>query len=156
VNDGVSNPVRFAKYSAVGLLGLTVKFGVLIGLCDILQMGYLAATALAVEAVVLHNFFWHLRWTWGERSRGLSPKEVLARLWRFHLGNAAVAMAVNLGAMELLVGLAGLHYVAANLAATAGAGLANFVISNSLVFVPLQKPSVRLGTSFALAARLRP
>ena len=75
---------RLCKYGAVGLLGLSVKFSVLIYLHESLGLGYLMATAFAVEAVVLHNFVWHLRWTWGDRSCGISRKEVLARLLRFH------------------------------------------------------------------------
>lgn len=106
-----------------------------ISLHGILGLGYLAATALAVEAVVLHNFVWHLRWTWADRSHGISPKGILERLVRFHLGSAAVAMVVNLVIMRMLVGQAGIHYVAANLIATAGAGIANFLVADSFVFV---------------------
>jgi putative flippase GtrA len=32
-----------------------------------LHFPYLAATALAVEAAVVHNFFWHERFTWADR-----------------------------------------------------------------------------------------
>ena len=134
---------RLFKYGAVGLLGLSLKFTVLIYLHGGVGLGYLMATALAVEAVVLHNFVWHFRWTWGDRSRGVSPKEVLARLLRFHLGSAAVAMVVNLVMMRLLVGQAAVHYIAANLIATAGAGMANFIIADSFVFVTPRQRSDR-------------
>jgi putative flippase GtrA len=120
----------------VGLLGLTLKLTVLICLHGSLGLGYQMATAFAVEVGVLHNFVWHLRWTWGDRSRGISQKEVLVQLLRFHLGNAAVAMVMSLVIMGVLVGQAGIHYVAANLIAAARPGIANFAIADSLVFVP--------------------
>ena len=85
---------------------------------------------------MLHNFDWHLRWTWRERNAGLSGREVLARLVRFQLSTGAVAMATNLAVMRLLVEGVGVHYFAANLAATGVAGLANFMLSEFWVFRP--------------------
>jgi putative flippase GtrA len=125
---------RFLKYNLVGAMGLALKFSALVALVEGAGAGYLAATALAVEAVVLHNFLWHLRWTWRDRSVGLSRREVCACMLRFHLGTGAVALAANLGVMSLLVEGAGVHYFAANLAATVFAGLANFTLSELVVF----------------------
>ncbi len=126
--------IRFLRYNLVGALGLCVKFGVLIALSEIAHLNYLWATALAVEAAVLHNFTWHLRWTWRDRSAGLSPREVLLRLLRFHLANGAVGMVVNLLLMRLLVGKAGLHYLPSNAVATVTAGTVNFLLSEFFVF----------------------
>jgi putative flippase GtrA len=125
---------RFLKYNVVGALGLAVKFLALVALVEAAGLGYLAATAIAVEMVVLHNFLWHLRWTWRDRSAGLSAREVRGCLLRFHLGTGAVAMVANLGVMRLLVETGGVHYFTANLAATAFAGLANFTLSEWVVF----------------------
>jgi putative flippase GtrA len=44
-------------------------------------------------------------------------------------------MAANLVAMRLLVDDLGLHYLAANLVATATAGIANFFLSELVVFI---------------------
>ena len=103
--------LRFLRYNLVGVLGLSVKFGVLIALSEIAHLNYLWATALAVEAAVLHNFTWHIRWTWRDRSAGLPLREVLLRLLRFHLANGAVGMVVNLLMMWLLVERTGMHYL---------------------------------------------
>ena len=59
---------RWWRFNAVGVLGFVVQLGVL-GLCaHALHWDYLLATALAVEAALLHNFFWHERYTWADRT----------------------------------------------------------------------------------------
>ncbi len=126
---------RLFRYNLVGVMGLGVKFLLLTALVDVAGIGYMAATAIAVEAAVLHNFTWHLRYTWRERSAGLQAKEVMARLLRFHLANGVVGMTANLVIMRLLVDGLGLHYLVANLAATVTAGIANFLLSELVVFV---------------------
>lgn len=65
----ISTPVRWCKFNLVGAIGILVQFGVLFLLKSVLHFNYLAATALAVEVAVVHNFFWHERFTWGDRSR---------------------------------------------------------------------------------------
>jgi putative flippase GtrA len=59
--------VRWCKFNFVGAVGIGVQFGVLYLLKSVLSLDYLAATALAVEAAVVHNFFWHERFTWADR-----------------------------------------------------------------------------------------
>ena len=132
---------RFFRYNLVGAMGLAVKFSALAALVELARLGYLASTALAVEAVVLHNFAWHLRWTWRDRSAGLSRREILIRMLRFHLGTGAVAMITNLLVMRLLVEGLGAHYFPANLAATGFAGLANFMLSEFVVFAAPERPA---------------
>jgi len=133
--------IRFLRYNLIGALGLCVKFGVLISLSEIAHLNYLWATALAVEAAVLHNFTWHIRWTWRDRSAGLSLREVLKRLLRYHLANGAVGMVVNLSMMRLLVGKAELHYLPSIFIATATAGMVNFLLAEFFVFL-VPKPRV--------------
>jgi putative flippase GtrA len=64
-----STLLRWWKFNLVGAVGILVQFGVLFLLKSVLHFNYLAATALAVEAAVVHNFFWHERFTWSDRSR---------------------------------------------------------------------------------------
>jgi putative flippase GtrA len=100
-----------------------------------LGLYYLTATALAVEAAVLHNFWWHERWTWVERTRqspGLGV--LLARLLRFNLTSGLVSIAANLVLMRVFVGSLRLHYLPANMLAIATASLANFLLSELFVF----------------------
>ena len=130
---------RFLRYNLVGAMGLSVKFSVLTALVEFAGVGYLPGTAVAVEAAMIHNFTWHLRWTWRDRCAGLFLREALMRLLRFHLGAGAVAMFANLFVTRFLVQELGMHYAAANLAATVFAGMANFMISNFVVFASRAK-----------------
>jgi putative flippase GtrA len=138
---------RFVRYNLVGALGLVVKFSVLTAMVELAGAGYLAATAVAVEAVILHNFAWHLRWTWRERCAGLSRRQTILRLLKFQLAAGAVAMVANLPVMWLLVNRLGIHYLPANVAATVVAGTANFLLAEFFVFLaPPQSRGIRLAT----------
>ena len=121
------------KFNAVGLLGVGIQLAVLALLKAWLGFQYLTATVVAVEAAVLHNFAWHERWTWIERTRtaraGLS-----GRFLRFHVANGVVSICGNLGLMWLLVSCLGANYLAANAAAIAVCSLINFWASDRLVF----------------------
>ena len=91
---------RWLKFNAVGVIGIAVQLAVLRALTQELGFGYLATTALAVEAAVLHNFVWHEHWTWREHTRSFHPwRSVLGRLARFHLANGVTSMLSNLAAI---------------------------------------------------------
>ena len=59
---------RWLKFNLVGGMGIVVQLLLLVGLKTGLHLHYLAATALAVEIAVVHNFLWHERFTWAERT----------------------------------------------------------------------------------------
>jgi putative flippase GtrA len=124
---------RWLTFNGVGALGLVVQIGTLALLHHELEWHYLAATALAVEAAILHNFVWHQRWTWRDR-REHGWRAALTRLWRFHLLNGVVSLAGNLGIMAVLTGGLGLHPVVANLAAVLACSIVNFLGSEVVVF----------------------
>ena len=123
---------RALKFNAVGAIGIVVQLAALAILKSGLKVPYLMATVIAVEIAVLHNFVWHERWTWKDRKD--SGSSVLARLARFHLGNGAVSILVNLVLMRLLVGRFHMQYLIANLVAIAAGSLANFLIGDLFVF----------------------
>ena len=62
-----STLVRWCKFNLVGGIGIVVQFGALFLLKSVLHFEYLAATAIAVEAAVVHNFVWHEQFTWADR-----------------------------------------------------------------------------------------
>lgn len=121
---------RWVIFSAVGILGFVVQLGALTLLLGA-GLHYIGATMLAVEAAVLHNYCWHTRSTWRERTGMRSS----ARLWRFHLLNGLLSLLGNILAMWLLVGLSGLPPISANLIAAGACALANFVVSDRFVFL---------------------
>jgi putative flippase GtrA len=125
---------RFARYNMVGFMGVVLKFAVLFLMMECTSTGYLISTALAVEAALLHNFYWHIQWTWRDRCADQPLEVAIRRLLQFQFGTGAVAMAANLVVMRLLVEQCGLHYGVANVAATLCAGLANFLLANFVIF----------------------
>jgi putative flippase GtrA len=128
--------IRWLKFNAVGAIGIGVQLAALAILRAYLHFDYLVATALAVEAAVLHNFLWHERYTWADRAK---PEAMLARLARFNLTTGAFSILGNLALMKLLVGAMHLHYLLANAVTIAVCSIANFVVSDRFVFVALWK-----------------
>jgi|SRR5579864_2116069 len=123
--------VRWMKFNFVGLVGVGVQLATLAVLTRLLQVDYMIATALAVEATVLHNFLWHERYTWAERR---SHAHFWSRLLSFNLSNGLVSIAGNIILMRLLVGTLHLPVLISNMIAIATCGLLNFLVSDRFVF----------------------
>ena len=124
---------RWLKFNAVGLLGVGVQLAMLAVLASGLRMDYLPATALAVETAILHNFLWHERYTWADRTQAAAGGWV-RRLVCFHAANGAISLAGNLLLMPVFVHGLRFPVLIANLASIAVCSLANFAASNELVF----------------------
>jgi putative flippase GtrA len=116
--------IRWLRFNAVGIAGAVVQLAVL-ALLTRVDVHYLVATAVAVEVAVLHNFYWHMRWTWRDRQ---------PRLWRFHVANGLVSLVSNLVLMRLFTGGLEIPAVPANLAAIVLTSVVNFVLSDRWVF----------------------
>ena len=123
---------RWLRFNAVGAIGIAVQTAALALFKGVLGIPLLAATALAVETAVLHNFVWHEHWTWKDRTA--SHRGALGRLVRFNLSNGLISIAVNLISMRVLVGRYHLPYMAANFIGIAAGALANYLASDRLVF----------------------
>jgi len=65
-----STLVRWCKFNAVGGMGIAVQFVAIWLAKSVLHFNYLVATVVAVEGAVLHNFVWHERFTWADRTKG--------------------------------------------------------------------------------------
>lgn len=121
--------MRWLKFNAVGIAGAVVQLGML-ALLTKAEVQYLIATAIAVEVAVLHNYFWHLRWTWLDRP----PASRVTALVRFNLANGAVSLVSNLVLMRVFTGWLGLPVIAANVLAIAITSVVNFFIGDRWVF----------------------
>jgi putative flippase GtrA len=121
---------RWLKFSAVGATGIAVQLITLALLLRVAGIHYLVATALAVELSVLHNFVWHKRWTWADRASGNSRSLLL----RFNLTNGLLSILGNLFFMWLFVGCAGMDARFANVLTISICALANFILSDLVVF----------------------
>jgi len=113
---------RWIMFNSVGAMGIVVQLSVLWLLAAHFNLGYLLATGLAVEAAVLHNFFWHERWTWADRTANCS-NGFLKRFMYFHTANGVISLAGNLVLMQLFVGKLGIMvWVTYGLAVLTGVG----------------------------------
>ena len=137
-----STLIRWCKFNFVGGIGILVQFAALFLLKGVLHFHYLAATAIAVEAAVVHNFVWHEQFTWADRIRSLSIatgaqpawRQSLPRLLRFQVANGAVSILGNLALMKVMVGQGHINYLVANAIAIVLCSLANFLVSDEWVF----------------------
>src|SRR5207237_9299739 len=127
--------IHFIRFNVVGVLGFALQSGALFILTHSPHpLGYLAATAAAVELAVLNNFVWHQRWTWSDRPSA-TKVETLRRLIKFNLTNGAVSIIGNLIFMSLLVGRLGLPIAGANVASGAACSTCNFFLSALIAFL---------------------
>ena len=130
----MSRPARFAW---VGAGGFVVQTGVLYALAAA-GVTYPLATAIAVEAAILHNFFWHERWTWADRLEPVAGLKThgygWTRLLRFNGATAVVSVAGNVALMALLVERVGLPLLPASLASVLILSALNYTTADRLIF----------------------
>jgi putative flippase GtrA len=122
--------IRWLKFNLVGGIGIGVQLAALATLKTGLHLNYLLATTLAVETAVIHNFFWHERFTWIDRP---SESKILD-FFKFNLTNGALSIVGNMILMKLFVGVLHFPYLIANLTAIAVCSIANFLLSDHIVF----------------------
>ena len=134
-----STLVRWCKFNLIGGMGIVVQFAALFFLRSVMHFDYLFATAIAVEAAVVHNFVWHEQFTWVDRTlkgraTGNQYGPSLRRLLRFNLTTGAVSILGNLVLMKVMVGVGHMNYLLANAIAIVLCSLANFLVSEAWVF----------------------
>jgi putative flippase GtrA len=132
MKPGIGTKQRWLTFNGIGLIGVVIQLGVLTILQRIAELPIGIATALAVEAAVLHNFVWHQQVTWRDRPSGAFPA-VLERLVRFHALNGMVSLCGNV-VITMALSAAGLHAIAANGIAIAVCSTVNYVAGDRLVF----------------------
>jgi len=123
--------VRWGKFNLVGAIGMAFQLAVL-GLLDRCAPGhYLYATAAAIELTLLHNFAWHVHFTWRDRRDSFS---VIRQLVRFHVSNGLVSIVGNLVLMRMLVQGAHVPILIANCVAILVCSLVNFLLGDHWSF----------------------
>ncbi|MCX8205135.1 MAG: glycosyltransferase family 2 protein, partial [Candidatus Nezhaarchaeota archaeon] len=99
---------RPLKFAAVGALGVVVNEGLLHALIQLLPLHL--AGLISIEASILNNFALNDSWTFRDRRAG----RWIARCAKYHAAVFLGAL-VNYVTLLALAGLAGLHYLVANL-----------------------------------------
>ena len=125
--------MRVLKFNMVGGIGIFVQFAALYFLKSTMHINYLTATSIAVEAAVIHNFLWHERFTWRDRTSP-SWRNSSRRLLRFNLSTGAVSILGNVALMKIMVDWFHADYLLANAIAVVVCSLANFMVSEKWVF----------------------
>ena len=122
---------RWGKFNLVGVMGVVAQLGSLAVLNRIMPGHYLVASSVALELTLLHNFVWHVHYTWRDRR---NQATLLGQCVRFHLSNGMVSLVGNLVLMKLLVAGARLPVLAANGIAILCCSLVNFFLGETCVF----------------------
>ena len=122
---------RWCKFNLVGAMGMDVQLSSLALLNRWAGGHYLYASAIAVEIAVLHNFVWHLHFTWRDRTH---DSVLLSQIVRFHLSNGLVSMLGNLGLMRVLVQGAHVPLLIANCIAILCCSIVNFSLGDNWAF----------------------
>jgi putative flippase GtrA len=125
--------IRWGKFNLVGAIGMVVQLAALALLNRWTAGHYLIASAAAIEITLLHNFVWHLHYTWRDRR---DRSALLAQLVRFHLSNGLVSMVGNLALMRILVQQAHLPLLVSNCIAILCCSVVNFCLGDRWSFAP--------------------
>ena len=118
----------FARFNAVGVAGAGVQLGAMAVLIHAFRLDYRLATATSLAVTLVHNFFWHLRWTW--RDRALSGLAALRGFVAFVWGNGMVSILGASVLMPLLVEHVGLPPVVATVICITTCGPVNFWLAS--------------------------
>jgi len=149
----VSGSGHVTRFIAVGALGFAVQITAFAILTTVGQWPWLPATIVAVELAVVHNFLWHDRWTWRDRSGARHPPSVAGhrcvesrttRFVRFNMTTGLTSIAGNAVLMAVSVGVMRLPGAAANVLAVGAMSVVNFVVSDRWVFPPAPPTCARL------------
>ena len=129
----MSTFIRWLKFNLVGAIGMVVQLGALAIIDRIAPGHYMYASAAAIELTLLHNFVWHIHYTWSDRR---DQSAILGQLVRFHLSNGLVSMVGNLALMRILVQQAHLPLLVSNCIASLCCSVVNFCLGDRWSFAP--------------------
>ena len=121
---------RFTRFNVVGALGIAVQLACVAALVHGGGVDPVTATAAGVMAAIVHNFAWHVRWTW--RDRAIARSAVADVFTRFVAANGAVSLIGSVALMPILAGVLGLPAIPANLVTIAACGLVNFHLGDRI------------------------
>jgi putative flippase GtrA len=123
--------IRWGKFNLVGAAGMVLQLAALALFNRWAGGHYLYATAAAIELTLLHNFVWHLHYTWRDRR---DDSALMVQIVRFHLSNGAISMLGNLALMRILVQGARIPLLVANCIAILCCSIVNFCLGDHWAF----------------------
>ena len=75
--------IRWGRFNLVGAMGMAVQLGALAVLERWAAGHYLYASAAALEITLLHNFVWHVHYTWKDRRDSLRAADPIDAISSF-------------------------------------------------------------------------
>jgi putative flippase GtrA len=130
--------IRWGKFNLVGAMGMVLQLAALALFNRWTGGRYLLASAAAIEITLLHNFVWHLHYTWRDRR---DHSTWLVQLVRFHLSNGLVSLVGNLVLMRILVQEARLPLLVSNGIAILCCSIINFCLGDNWAFALGSQPN---------------
>jgi len=123
---------RFLRFGMVGGSGVLVNNVLLLGLVEIMHLATIPASIIATECAIVSNFVLNDRWTFAEarRASGLPWHRRFLSYNLLTLGG----LVLSVGALALLHGVAGMHYLVANLIGIAVGTLWNYGSNHKLTW----------------------
>jgi putative flippase GtrA len=132
--------IRWGRFNLVGAMGMVLQLAALALFNHWTGGRYLLSSIAAIEITLLHNFTWHLRYTWRDRRNHTTQ---LAQLMRFHLSSGLVSLVGNLVLMRILVQEARLPLLVSNSIAILCCSIVNFCLGDNWAFALETKTNVR-------------
>jgi putative flippase GtrA len=123
---------RVTIFVVVGALGFLLQIATLTLLTMAGGCPYGAATAIAVGLTMVHNFYWHDRWTWRDRTVGRHGRT--HRLLKYSATTGLTSVGGHLLVTMACVELLGFPILAANIAGVAAMAFVNFTMADRWVF----------------------
>ncbi len=125
---------RTARFLAIGWLGFFVQTVTLACLTSVARWSWLPATCVAVEASIVHNYFWHETWTWKDRVAAMTIASRCVRFARYNVATGLVAIGGNVVLTALYLALLHSPAIVANTLAVATLTIVNFFVADRWIF----------------------
>lgn len=123
---------RMGVFNLVGMAGFAVQLTGIAFMTRVWGWHYAAATAVAMQAVIVQNYFAHSRWTWADRPPA-TRRERFVRPVRYQAAKT-VSLALNVMLTTLFVSQAGVSPELANVGAVAICAALNYAAADRLIF----------------------
>ena len=115
---------RFLRFGIVGGSGVLVNNAVLLALVEGLRIPPVPAAVVATECAIMSNFVLNDRWTFADM-RSSTSRGWFRRFASYNLLTLG-GLVLSVGVLALLHGVAGLHYLLANVVGIAVGTLWNY------------------------------
>jgi putative flippase GtrA len=123
---------RVGVFNLVGLAGFAVQIGAIAWLTRAWGWHYVAATAVAMQAVIVQNYLAHSRWTWADRP-ATTPRERVMRPLRYQCAKT-ISLGLNVTLTAVVVSRMGVSPEIANAAAVGACAVFNYAAADRFVF----------------------